>query len=311
MTAERKARRPALSTFVRRALEGECALPGGSTLLVAVSGGPDSMALLAVLARLGPRLGLRIIAHGVDHGLRSEAARELDLAATFAESAGVSFERSCVTVPRGGNLQARARDFRWKALAAAARRHGAAVATAHHADDRAETLLIRLLRGAGCRGLAVLPPKAIAPGTDDVTLLRPLLRAERQDVLTHLDRHGIPFAVDASNEDPRYLRTRIRQQVLPLLAALDPAVVHHLEALADELAASFPADLPAQDRSERTASADSAWIAALPRPTQEALTRLLRAPSSDAKIWLPGGLVASLDPNQRRGAPRRPGGHAT
>ena len=287
--------RPAsLVTIVRRALIGECALPAGSALVVAVSGGPDSMALLSVLARLGPRVGLSIFAHGVDHGLRREAAHELDLAEQLAAKVGVPFERTHVSVPRGGNLQARARELRWRALVDVARRHDAAIATAHHADDRAETLLMRLLRGAGARGLGVLPARAHAPGTGGegqppaVTVVRPLLRARRRDVLLHVERHAVPFATDPSNADPRYVRTAVRREVLPLLDKLDPEIVRHLEALADELVTAAPRGKPADD-----------WASALPRATQEALAKLRASGSRDARVWLPGGLVVSVDPRAR------------
>ena len=295
-TTGKRSRPASLATIVRRAMTGagECALPPGTPILVAVSGGPDSMALLDVLARLGPGLGLEVLAHGVDHGLRPEAARELDLAEKFATSVGVRFDRPRVTVPRGGNLQARARELRWSALASVARGRGAAIATAHHADDRAETLLMRLLRGAGTRGLGVLPPRAEAPVTTaappspGVTVVRPLLRARRADVLLHVERHAVPFASDPSNEDPRYLRTSVRQAVLPLLEKLDPHIVRHLETLADEL---VNAELRGKSQ---------AWASSLPRPTQEALTRLMASGSHDARVWLPGGLVVSVDPRARR-----------
>jgi tRNA(Ile)-lysidine synthase len=313
MTAAQRATRKktaSLTTIVRRALEGECALPAGSPLLVAVSGGPDSMALLSVLARVGPKLGLEIVAHGVDHGLRPEASGELDLAERFAADVGVPFGRTRVVLPYGGNLQARARELRWGALVAEAGRRGAAIATAHHADDRAETVLMRLLRGAGSRGLGVLPARARAPesartracpaestrmsevsGPSEVPVVRPILRARRADVLLHLERHRVPFAVDPSNVDPRYLRTAVRHELLPLLGKLDPNIVRHLEALADELVID-----DARGKSRE-------WASTLPRATQEALTRLVASGDQDARVWLPGGLVVSVDP-QARGANR-------
>jgi tRNA(Ile)-lysidine synthase len=102
------------------------------------------------------------------------------------------------------------------------------VATAHTADDRAETVLARILRGAGARGLAVLSPL-------DGRRVRPLIRARRSDVLAHLAHHGVPSVEDPSNQDPRFVRTRLRHEVLPLLATLDPRVVDHLNDLADDL----------------------------------------------------------------------------
>src|SRR5580700_9502733 len=150
---------PTLITLARAALREHPLVPRGSSVLVAVSGGPDSIALLHVLALLRRRLGFGLFAHGVDHGLRAEAAAELDLTEGFCRSLDVPFSRTRVAVPPGGNLQARARSVRWEALRAAASRAGAdRVATGHHAGDRAETLLMRLLRGTGVNGLAVLPP---------------------------------------------------------------------------------------------------------------------------------------------------------
>ncbi len=293
-------RRASLTTIVKRSLAGECRLPPGSTLLVAVSGGPDSMALLSVLARVAPGLGLTVVAHGVDHGLRAEAARELDLAEALANRCGVPFERTGVSIRRGGNLQARARDQRWAALVTAARRRGAVIATAHHAEDRAETLLMRLLRGAGRRGLGVIPPRASAPLPSDdlgdpVSVVRPILRARREDVLAHLERNGVSFANDPWNGDPRFLRTVVRARVLPLLVELDPNVVDHLTSLADELVIDEP----------RGKSAE--WARSLPRVTQDALRRLTASQSLDERVWLPGGLVVSLDPRARHARPGKPG----
>jgi tRNA(Ile)-lysidine synthase len=291
---------PSLLTIARRSLTGECALPRGTTLLVAVSGGPDSMALLDVAARLAPKLGIGLFAHGVDHGLRPEAPAELDLASSHAARLDVPFDRTRIHVPRGSNLQARARAARWEALDAAARRVKAhAIATAHHADDRAETFFLRLLRGAGPQGLAVLPPRAPSPLGAAATpaspgVIRPLLRARRRDVLAHLERHAIPFARDPSNADPHYLRTRVRLELMPLLEALGPGIVGHVEALADQLAEP--------DARERDP------VRSLPRATRRALAAALS--STSARVWLPSGLVLSVEPareHEARGrAPRPP-----
>jgi tRNA(Ile)-lysidine synthase len=289
---------PSLLTIARRALTGETKLERGSTLLVAVSGGIDSMALLHVAAKLAPRLGLVIRAHGVDHGLRAAASRELDKAASLAEQLDVGFARTTVRVARGGNLQARARDARYEALAIAAERAGArAIATAHHADDRAETFLLRLLRGAGPSGLAVLPPRAPLPLARSerasgiaIDLLRPLLRARRSDIRAHVARHQIAYSDDPSNADPRFARSRVRSELLPLLEELSPGIVSHLEALSDQLLARDHDTLP------------------LPRATLRALAELLRSGSRKTRVWLPGGLVVSAeDPRSAvKKATRRP-----
>jgi len=219
---------PTLITIARAALRDHDLAPRGSRVLVAVSGGPDSMALLHVMALLRARHGFGLFAHGVDHGLRADAARELDLAEGFSRDLDVPFSRSAVNVRPGGNLQARARDARWAALRAAALRVGAdRVATGHHADDRAETLLMRLLRGTGARGLAVLRPL-------EGDRIRPLLRARRVDIDAHIARHRVPHAIDPSNRDPRFLRARVRMDLLPELERLSPRIVEHLCALADD-----------------------------------------------------------------------------
>jgi len=285
-----------LVTLARRAL-AEAEIARGATILVAVSGGPDSMALLDVLARLAPRVGFALFAHGVDHGLRPAAEAELDLAAAFAAARDVPFSRTRVAIARGGNLQSRARAARYEALArAAAHLQASAIATAHHADDRAETVLMRLMRGSGPRGLAVLPVRGPLPEelAADVSprpsLVRPFVRARRRAVLAHLERHGIAWATDPSNEDPRFLRARVRREVLPLLEGLAPGVVDHLCALADQLS----------DRSD-----GAAFPFTLPRATHDALAELARSRSTSARVWLPNGLVVTLDPRARPG-PRPP-----
>lgn len=230
---------PTLLTLVTRALAEHGLVPKGASVLVASSGGPDSTALLHALARLAAARGFRVLAAGIEHGLRPEAAAELALAARVAEHAGVPFFLRRVSVAPGGNLQARARLARHEALVALAEEHGASrIATGHTADDRAETLLLRLLRGAGPRGLAVLPPEAPCPvpAPPTLRLIRPLFRARRSDVLAHLARHELPFASDPSNQDPRFLRSRVRAELMPLLVELAPGIVPHLGHLADMLA---------------------------------------------------------------------------
>ena len=280
---------PAVLTLARRALTGEVKLERGARIIAAVSGGPDSMGLLHVLSRLAPKLGLVVHAHGVDHGLRAEAPRELDVAEGFAVHLGIPFARSHVRVARGGNLQARARTARYEALAAAAHAVSArAIATAHHADDRAETVLMRLMRGAGPRGLAALPPRAplffSEPGAgrgaedSEIELVRPLIRVRAAALRAHVERHAIPFALDPSNADPRFLRVRVRRELMPLLEQLAPGIVGHLVALSDQLVAEPAGSFP------------------LPRSSQAALAALVRSRSTTARVWLPGGLVATVDP---------------
>jgi tRNA(Ile)-lysidine synthase len=240
---------PTLLTLSERLVRDARLIEPGETLLVAVSGGPDSMALLDVLARLRSRLRVSLVAHAVDHGLRAAASEEIALAEELARRHGVPFAVTRVDVAKGGNLQARARTARLAALREAARRADARrIATGHHEDDRAETVLLRLLRGSGPRGLACLPPC-------DGDLVRPLLRASRATILEHLARHQVPFAEDPSNADPRFLRSRVRHELLPLLRALSPGIVAHLNGLADDLASLPEGSLPPPlSRAHRTAA---------------------------------------------------------
>lgn len=266
---------PTLLTLLRSCLRGEARVQRGARIVVAVSGGVDSMVLLHGLAWLAPKLGFSLCAHGVDHGLRAAAASELDLAESLARRLAVPFSRSRVTLAAGGNLQARARTARYEQLRITAQALGAQlIATAHHADDRAETVLLRLLRGTSPRGLAVLPARS-----ED--LIRPLLRATRADVLAHAERHQIPHAEDPSNKNPRFLRTRVRHELLPLLRELSPGIVQHLNALADECVQT-PADLPDLPR--------------LGRAQRLKLQDLLAHPSRSARIRLSGGRELWVEP---------------
>ncbi|MFO0591344.1 MAG: tRNA lysidine(34) synthetase TilS [Polyangiaceae bacterium] len=257
---------PSLMRLAERAIQDEALVDRGDVVLCACSGGPDSTALLHVLGRLRQKLRFEVAAHGVDHGLRAAAAEELAIAERVAASLGVPFGVTRVHVAPGGNLQARAREARLGALRDVARRIGAKrIATGHTADDRAETVLLRLLRGAGPSGLAALPPAAPFPTSHDdarsnaasITLIRPLFRARRVDVAAHLARHHIAAAQDPSNADPRFLRVRVRRELLPLLVDMSPAIVDHLCALADMLAAPDDAEppVPGLGRAQRLAVA--------------------------------------------------------
>lgn len=271
---------PTLLTLASRTLREECALERGARVLAAVSGGPDSIAMLDVLARLAGKLGFDLVGHGVDHGLRPEAGAELDLAEAHAARLGVAFARTELAVAPGGNLLARARSARYEALEAARDAAGATlIATAHHADDRAETVLLRLLRGAGPKGLAVLPARA-------ENRIRPLLRARKIDVLLHLERHRIAFAEDPSNRDRRYLRARVREEVLPLLVDLSPGIVEHLNALADELVTGEKEDSLAR----------FPVLLGLGRAQRTLLRRALERKQRAARVLLKGGWEARVDP---------------
>jgi tRNA(Ile)-lysidine synthase len=161
-----------------------------------VSGGADSVALLA----LAVAAGCRVTAVHVDHGLRLGSGREADHVASVAERLGAGFRSVRVTVDHGPNLEARARDARRAVL-------GPAAMTGHTADDQAETVLLRLLRGAGLDGLAGMRPGPTKP-------LLALRRRETRELCRDL---GLAVLEDPSNADPAFRRNRVRAEVLPLL----------------------------------------------------------------------------------------------
>lgn len=157
-------------------------------------------------------LGDRIEVATVDHGLRAEAARECALVARHCASIGISCEILAVNVG-GGNLQDRARAARYAALGAWGEARGlTAIATAHHADDQAETILMRLNRGSGLAGLAGIRSSGTVEGCA-LSVIRPLLGFRKAELRGVVERLGIPYAEDPSNRDEAFERVRIRQAV--------------------------------------------------------------------------------------------------
>jgi tRNA(Ile)-lysidine synthase len=193
-------------------------LKSAPALVLAVSGGPDSSALLVLAARWRKRLkrGPKLLAVTVDHGLRAEAKQEARAVARLARRLGVSHR---TVYWRGAKpatgLPAAARVARYALLAKAARQVGAQhVVTAHTLDDQAETVLFRLARGSGVAGLAAMAP--VTP-LGDVFLVRPFLHVTKARLVATLAAENIAFAEDPSNVDPRFTRARLRA-LMPALA---------------------------------------------------------------------------------------------
>jgi tRNA(Ile)-lysidine synthase len=197
--------------------------PPDATIGVAVSGGPDSLALLLLTA--AARAG-RIEAATVDHGLRAEARGEAEAVATLCDRLGVP--HSILTArwherPETA-IQERARKERYGLLGYWAEERGlSALATGHHADDQAETLVMRLNRGSGVRGLAGMRPRSITPGSH-VRLIRPLLGWRRSELEQVCEGAGVEALTDPSNSDERFERVRIRH-ALAEADWLDPAAI--------------------------------------------------------------------------------------
>jgi tRNA(Ile)-lysidine synthase len=210
-------------------------------LMVAVSGGSDSMGLLHLAARAREPLGLEVSVGFVNHGLRAAAAGEGALVARAAAELGVPMATALVPPEEAraalaaGSLQSWARERRYRLLGDMARERGMThLATAHTCDDQAETLLLRTLRGCGLDGLVGIHPALEMAG---VLLIRPLLELRREELREYLEHLGVFWAEDPSNQNPRFLRTRVRAELLPLMNAIQPETTRRLAALARDVKA--------------------------------------------------------------------------
>jgi tRNA(Ile)-lysidine synthase len=246
----------ATRTAVKAALRDE---PAGALILVACSGGADSVALAAATAFVAPRMGLRAGLVTVDHGLqdgsagRAETVRKWADRHAFAPAVAVRVDAS----PQGEGPEAAARDARYRALADVARDHDAsAVLLGHTLDDQAETVLLALARGAGPRGIAGMPARRVIGGA---TFARPFLAVSRAQTRAACAALDEPAWDDPHNQDPKFARVRVRE-ALPLLATiLGPDVVANLARTAtlvasdlaalDEIAAAATVDATAPDGS--------------------------------------------------------------
>lgn len=206
-------------------------IPPGCSVLCALSGGADSMYLLARLLEGAEQGGYCVRAAHYDHGLRPASGCDADFVRCQCLALGVP-----LTTGRGNvaaeaarlrrGVEETARDMRYAFLRQTAKETGCAViATGHHAGDNAETVLMNLVRGCGLKGLSGIPLSR-----DDI--IRPMLSLTRQEIDRFLSEQGIPHIEDESNTDPRYTRNRIRHQLLPMLEELNPKALAHINAAA-------------------------------------------------------------------------------
>ncbi|MBI5502199.1 MAG: tRNA lysidine(34) synthetase TilS [Deltaproteobacteria bacterium] len=214
--AERFLAQPALDDLVPRA----------ARVLVAVSGGGDSIALLHLLASAAPGKGWTVEAVCVDHRTRPGTADEARFVAEVCAGLGVPFHAVALPGESAASSEDALRRARREALAAAARARGASrVALGHQADDVIETMAMRLLRGAGLDGLGGIPPRTGG-------FVRPLLPFRRAELRRWLETRGLAWVEDPTNEDVRKLRARVRHLVLPALRRFSPAIDEGLLAAA-------------------------------------------------------------------------------
>lgn len=281
----------AIRSAIRRTL-GE--LDRDALVLVACSGGADSLALAAATAFVAPRLGLRAGLLTVDHGLQpGSAQRAVDLLEqaekmSLAPAVGVTVDAT----PRGDGPEAAARDARYAGLAEAATRLGAtAVLLGHTREDQAETVLLALTRGAGPRGIAGMPPERVIDG---VRFLRPLLDVARADTRSACVELGLTPWDDPHNQDPKFTRSRVRSAFPTIIDLLGPDVVANLARTA-RLVAS---DLVALDGYAEIATCDATdadgglLVDVLTTQPAAIRTRVLR--NFARRLGVPGGALAAV-----------------
>jgi len=224
-----------LLDVVFRAIGRHGMIAPGEAVLVGVSGGPDSVALLHALVRLQPELDVaRIGVAHVHHGLRrAEADADQAFVISLADGLGLPFYTEKIDVAaaarnKGVSVEDAARTARYRFFSDMAVVHGYhKIATAHHANDNAEWVLMNLVRGAGPDGLSGIPPVR-------ENIIRPLLRVSRDDILAFLAGGGLDYVEDSTNADPTFMRNRVRHHLLPLLAEhYNPGIAASLNRVAE------------------------------------------------------------------------------
>ncbi len=220
----------------------------GERIVVACSGGPDSVALAAALASLAPALDLHLTLAYVNHGTRASAWQDECVVLRIGATFGLPVR--AVSLAGDASDEASLRDARYAALVAIARDAGAgAIATAHHAEDQSETVLLALFRGTGPAGLAGMPARRpLAAGVD---LIRPLLLQPAEELRSYCHAEALPYAIDPTNADAELRRNAVRQALTglrPLFPGLDGAIARAAELTAHEDAASSRAGLRRQVR---------------------------------------------------------------
>ena len=224
---------PLLSRFHKSLTHSGC-IPTGSRVLVAVSGGADSVALLSLLHKVADTMDLHLEAAHLDHALRDASRDDARFVEQLCNGLGIplTVERQNVgetARQRKGNLEEVAREVRRNFLTTTAQaRNCDLIALGHHADDQAETFLMRLLRGSGSTGLAGMR-------MTNESVVRPLLPFRRDDLLVYLKEEGIIWREDESNQDQKFTRNRIRHHLLPVLGSFNPNISNQLVGLCEQL----------------------------------------------------------------------------
>lgn len=229
-----------LTRAVFQTIHNHALILPGARLVVGVSGGADSLALLHIFTQLRSRLDLYLHVATLDHGLRGEdGARDAAFVVEVAHAWSLPVTAGRVdavhlAAERRIGIESAARFARYDFLAQTARQIGAErIAVAHHADDQAETILMHILRGAGLDGLNGMQLRAPVPGHPDLLLVRPLLGVTRAALAAHCAAHDLEPRHDATNLDTHTLRNYIRLEVLPILTKINPQLVDALSRLSE------------------------------------------------------------------------------
>ncbi len=211
-------------------------LEKGDRVLVAVSGGPDSVALLRVLFALRSKLGIEVLIANLDHGVRGKESAE---ESRFVKDLAGELSLECVQEKLGPfkafggkiSLEEKLRKKRYNFLVSAAEKKGCnVVATGHTIDDQSETVVMRFIKGVSLDGLAGIPPVRQEKG---IRLIRPLIRTSKKEIMAFISTIGAAYVQDSSNYDVKFLRNRVRAEVLPFLEKMNPALKASLSNLAD------------------------------------------------------------------------------
>ena len=202
-------------------------LPKSTPVLLAFSGGADSSALFSLLVQDSKIKGYPLYAAHFNHGIRGEEAeRDAEFCQNVAKQFDVPFFLGSADVPalaraHGNSIEQEAREQRYAFFEKIMREHHIPIlVTAHHADDQVETVLLHLLRGSGVNGLAGIKEHRIFCG--DLHIVRPLLRAEKSDILAYCKENGVDFVTDSTNDDTAYARNFIRSELTPRMRELQP-----------------------------------------------------------------------------------------
>jgi tRNA(Ile)-lysidine synthase len=213
--------------------------PPESTIVLAVSGGADSLVLLHVMAQLQERLRIHLHVATLNHGLRVDAADDVAYVQQIAAQLNIPITAETVDVKTLAReqhigIEAAGRKARYDFFARAAQQIGAStIATAHHADDQSETILMHIIRGTGVQGLIGMQPKTMLSDYPVLTLVRPLLDVRRADIEAYCAEHQLEPRHDSTNMDITYLRNELRHVILPRLREINPQVEKSLAQLAD------------------------------------------------------------------------------